>query len=332
MLFDIAKDRMVPLTLPPSPVSVAQQITHRLAGISSPPKGLSQGRRAVFWNFARQDMLAAFINKTVTRLDTTDLTMWWSAGLKTTSDGLVCPSNPQHPEYTKDKAMADDLVSNALIWILMKLVNYIAAGEEMLEVTSPVGNRQRELCEDWERIDEQLRVWYDGLPESFHATAVHLADTRGGIEEKWFPRPLCASTMQSYHFARIQLLHHKPPLPPNGLFTAAGSSIAARHARYASILQQSRTHAIEIVAIGLGRSDEGTRIHSVQPLWTAGLVLGSADDGVVSEETNMWRRSILSQLRGIERDMGWASEYRVESLLKLWDLPSDWALERHEKQ
>ncbi|KAK5136274.1 hypothetical protein LTR08_003881 [Meristemomyces frigidus] len=325
-LFDIAKDHMVPLTLPPSPVSMAQQIAQRLAGLHSPPRGLSQGRRAIFWNFARQDMLAAFINNTLTRLDTTDLGMWRSAGLKLTPEGFVCPSNLRHPEYTKDKSMADDLISNALIWILMKLVNFIVGGDDVTEAASPLGIsvRQHELFEYWEGLDEQLRVWYEGIPESFHATAVRLTDTAVGIEEKWFPRAMCASTMQSYHFARIQLLHHKPHLPPAGPYTDAGTSLAARHASYASILQQSRAHAKEIVAIGLGRSDEGTRIHSVQPLWTAGLVLGSSEDQEVGLETETWRRSILSQLRGIERDMGWASEYRVQSLLKLWELPAEW--------
>ncbi|KAK4547110.1 hypothetical protein LTR36_001331 [Oleoguttula mirabilis] len=347
-LFDIAKDRMVPLTLPPSPVSVVQQLTQRLAGHldtePTPPRGLSQGRKAVFWNFVRQDMLSAFINNTSTRLDTSDLPMWRSAGLKLTPEGYICPSDPQHPRYSKDNAMPDDIISNALIWLLMKLVNFIAAGDDLPEAVSPLGLgvRQRELLEYWEGMDEQLRVWYEGLPESFHATAVRRADVKGRAEQKWFPRPMCASTMQSYHFARIQLLHNKPHLSTAGPFSARaatpagphaspGTSLAARHASYASILQHSRTHAKEIVAIGLGRSDEGTRIHSVQPLWTAGLVLGISEDEEDSEETVAWRRSIVSQLRGIERDMGWASEYRVQSLLELWDLPLAWGLGAEEQ-
>lgn len=341
-LFDIAKDRMVPLTLPPSPVSVAQQVTQSLSGQHhelehSPPRSLSQGRKAVFWNFARQDMLSAFINNASSRLDTSDLPMWRSAGLRLTTEGFVCPSNPKHTDYTTDNAMSDDLISNALIWLLMKLVNLIAAGDDLPADFSPLGFgvRQRELLEYWDGLDEQLRVWYEGLPDSFHATAVRRADARTEMDEKWFPRPMCASTMQSYHFARIQLLANRPHLSTAGPFTtrqstgphqSPGTSLAARHVSYASILQQSRTHAKEIVAIGLGRSDEGTRIHSVQLLWTAGLVLGNPEEDEVSDETEAWRRSILSQLRGIERDMGWASEYRVTNLLQLWNLPADWGV------
>ena len=76
------------------------------------------------------------------------------------------------------------------------------------------------------------------------------------------------------------------------------------------------------MAISLGRTDEGTRIHSVQPLWTAGLVLGAVGEevgGGVGAETETWRRTIVELLRGVERDLGWASEYRVRNLLDVWE-------------
>ncbi|EGP91270.1 uncharacterized protein MYCGRDRAFT_66114 [Zymoseptoria tritici IPO323] len=316
-LFDIAKDRMDALTLPPSP-SGPDFNSHR--------KRLSQGRRGVFWNFARQDMLSAFINHTSTRLDTADIPMWHRFGLNLTAAGFVCPSNPQHPDYLAEQAMADDMVSNALIWLVMKLVNYIAAGDNVHEsVASPLGLgiRQKELLDYWETLHEQIRVWHEGLPDGFHPAAIHHSDSECD-NERWFSRPMCASTMQWYHFAIIQLLHNKPHLttatPAPGSPLALGSSLASRHASYAAILQHSRQHAKEIVAISMGRSDEGTRIHSVQPLWTAGLVLGNDD----------WRRTIVGLLRGIERDMGWAAEYRVKNLLELWSKPPDWPLERQE--
>lgn len=337
-LFDIAKDLSF-ASLPGSPEPAAREMTRRISGLAQPSpvrRGLNTNRRAVFWNFARQDMLSAFINNTATRLDTSDISMWRSAGLRLTAEGYVCPSDTAHPEYIAENAMAEDLISNALIWLLSKLINFIAAGDDVPQTLSPLGLgiRQRELLEYWEGLDRQLLVWHDGLPDSFQATATWTPESEIlEIPEKWFPRPMCASTMQSYHFARIQLLHNKPhettglPAPGRGLPQQPLSSsigLAARHTSYASILQQSRFHAKEIVAIGLGRSDEGARIHSVQPLWTAGLVLGNGgDDGMVKPEVEMWRRSVLTQLRCIERDIGWASEYRVRSLLGLWGLEGD---------
>jgi hypothetical protein len=340
-LFEVAKDRMVPLARDPEPVSLANQIRERLAGHESNLEdvtgGLSKGRTAIFWNFARQDMLSAFINNTNTRLDTGDIPMWSSAGLHIDPDGYLYPSNPSHTDYRAEFAMADDKISNALIWLLMKLVNYIASGDEM--PASLLGVRQQDLLNYWHELESQFKNWYDGLPPSFRAIALG-TDAASGLEERWFPRPMCASAMQSYHFARVQLLHNKPHISTGSPFSSRptlvgrrasssagsrsevhtpGSSLAARHASYASILQQSRFHAKEIVAISLGRMDEGTRIHSVQPLWTAGLVLGAMGDDGVSAETESWRRTIVDLLRGVEKDMGWASEYRVRNLLELWE-------------
>lgn len=330
-LFDVAKEKTIPLTREPEPVSLARQVHERLSG-HTPDRdalartGPSKGRTAVYWNFARQDMLSAFINNTSTRLDPTDTHTWQNAGLHfLPATGHLCPSNPSHPAYSPATAMPDDTIANALIHLLGKLVNFISAGDAAASSlpTSPLGIRQQTLLTTWRSLDAQLRAWHDGLPPSFRPIALG-TDPGTRLEERWFPRPLCASAMQSYHFARIQLLLNKPHTSTGEGAEAArapGSSLAARHASYASILQQSRFHAREIVAISLGRADEGARIHSVQPLWTAGLVLGDSGgdgDGQVGEETAMWRRTVLGLLRGVERDMGWASGYRVRNLREVW--------------
>ena len=283
-------------------------------------------------------MLAAFINNTHTRLDTSDIPMWRRAGLKIAPDGLVFPSNPQHPDFEPENAMSDDMISNAFIWLLAKLVNFVVHPDDMPDNALPSNPsaRQNQILEYWESLDAQLTTWLSGLPDSFYPTAVQKAHSRVDIEEQWYPRPKCASTMQWWHFARIQLLNNKPHVNMSTTLghtnlgrrpSVSGTSLAARYASYASIIQQSREHAKQIVAIGLGRSDEGARVHGVQPLWTAGLVLGVEQNGNDDKDTEMWRRSILSQLRGIERDMGWASEYRVQSLLELWGLPINWGLD-----
>jgi hypothetical protein len=52
------------------------------------------------------------------------------------------------------------------------------------------------------------------------------------------------------------------------------------------------------------------------------LVLGAVGEdgagGGVGAETETWRRTIVELLRGVERDLGWASEYRVRNLLDVW--------------
>ncbi|KAF2483912.1 hypothetical protein BDY17DRAFT_249552 [Neohortaea acidophila] len=344
-LFDIANDRMMDLTRPPSPAAVTDSITQRLAAtLGGPRPGLSKGRRGVFWCFVRQDMLSAFINNTHTRVDTSDLAAWRSAGLKIAPDGFVYPSNPSHADYIAENAMADDMICNAFIWLLAKLVNFLVTPHSVTNQPSLIGpqtKRQNLFTETWEELDAQLQTWYDSLPDSFVASAIRQPENENRIEEKWFPKSMCASTMQWWHFARIQMLHNKPYVAPapisssdkSHLLGAAtpGMNLAQQHANYASITRQCHEHAKEIVAIGLGRSDEGARVHSVQPLWTAGLVLGMHDEKAeFGPQIDMWRRSIIEQLRGIETDTGWASEYRVHSLLELWGLPAYWQLEEAE--
>ena len=226
------------------------------------------------------------------------------------------------------------MISNALVWLSMKLVNLIATRDDPSLNLSPLsaGAKLRELAEYWEVLDEEIRVWHDGLPGGFHPTAIHIAQSEYGTE-MWFPRPMCASTIQWYNLCRIQLLqHHLSSQVSSSVQRVLGPetpgiSLARRQASYAVILAQSRSHAKEIVAIELGRHDEGTRIHAVQPLWMAGSVLGNEYGAVVGKdvEVDCWRRTILGLLRGIERDTGWASEYRVRNLLEVWGgLPCDW--------
>lgn len=151
---------------------------------------------------------------------------------------------------------------------------------------------------------------------------------------------MCASTMQSFHFARIQLLANKPHLSTGLPYTASpsgsngsspsgtSSSLAQRHASYATILHQSRRHAEDIISIGLTLSNDSARIHSVQPLYTAGQVLGNSDDGTAIEggrnqkTVEDVRICILNLLQGIQRETGWATEYRMRHLLEQWGLPA----------
>lgn len=89
------------------------------------------------------------------------------------------------------------MISNALIWLLMKLVNFIAAGDEVPESISPLslGVRQRDLLSYWEELDTQLAVWYEGVTDGFRSTAIRSATVEWETE-KWFPRAMCSSTMQ----------------------------------------------------------------------------------------------------------------------------------------
>lgn len=217
--------------------------------------------------------------------------------------------------------MKEDLICNALIWILSKIVNFISSGDNLnldnhrAVDSGPLGVSQQVLLERWYRLDAELDAWFNGLPDTFkpcariepsrvsHYHPAEEAKDLTTLQEVWHSIPMCASTMQHYHMARILLLINKPHES-----TSRRSTITLRLQSYRSIEAEIGFHSREIVGIGLARPDGSVRIHSLQPLFVAGQCLTDARE----------RRVTIRLLRAVESDLGWATEYRVQQLLKEW--------------
>lgn len=253
--------------------------------------------------------------------------MWEDAGLLLDEGGLVRPSNTTDSGFPEgDNMMKEDMTSNALVWLMSKLVNYIADGDGPNAV--PAGHRSGEpltqghfrlgvnppnLLERWQDITTQIDIWFAGLPDTFKPCArievsrnlSHENDDycTQVFSEVWHSIPMCASTMQSYHMARILLLINKPHDS-----TARRSTAENRLQSYRSIEAEIRYHSHEICGIALSRPEGSVRIHQLQPLFVAGQCLTEPRE----------RRVILDLIRSIEADLGWATEYRVQQLLKEW--------------
>jgi hypothetical protein len=213
--------------------------------------------------------------------------------------------------------MKEDVNCNTLVWLLAKLVNFMAAGDDIVPGLgdSWSGVTQRTLLGYWDHLRQQFQTWYDGLPLTFKAcaridpshTSEHLLQGDNGalFPEVWYSIPMCASTMQCYHMSQIQLLMNKPHESTQG-----GTNVFARLSSYQSVLAACRIHSHEIVGISMARPDDAVRIHSVQPLFTAGQCLTDPCE----------RQVVIDLLRDIESDIGWATEYRVKQLLEQWQL------------
>ncbi|KAF7672307.1 c6 zinc finger domain-containing protein [Alternaria burnsii] len=304
-LLVLSQEHVMPLQLP-KPTSSVPSASFNFA---------SKARRATFWNIARQDMLAAFINKTNTRLDTEDLSLWREAGLKIDDQGYIMPSNTTVCGFPEDNdVMREDLICNALVWLMAKLVNFMAAGDEVSNEAGMAwaGVPQRTLLDYWFSLRKQFQVWHDGLPVTFKPSARVPSQASGPMStndnvsmftEVWYSIPMCASTMQTYHMSQILLFMNKPHESTQGR-----STVVARMNSYQSVLATCQKHSREIVGISLARSDEAVRIHSVQPLFTAGQCLSDARE----------RQVVLHLLRDIESDIGWATDYRVRQLFEQW--------------
>ncbi|KAL9610979.1 MAG: hypothetical protein Q9167_004356 [Letrouitia subvulpina] len=307
-LFDVVEVGMMPLELPsfPESFSVARQ-----------ERKPSKARRAIFWNFARQDFSAAFINECRTRLDTEDIRLWREAGLLLDENNLVIASNNIENGVQEDDLMREDMIANGLIWLSSKLVNFISAGESFNPTTadgqalrSPtpesagIGVSQQTLLERWTKLKTELDVWFNGAPETFMPTA-RITTSLYGEEfvEIWHSLPMCAATVLQWHMAQILLLINKPHET-----TARRSTVTERLKSYRTIQAEMTFHSREICGICLARPEASVRIHSLQPLFVAGQCLTRPAE----------RKVIHDLLRGIETDLGWSTEYRVQQLHKEW--------------
>ncbi|KAF2022091.1 hypothetical protein BU24DRAFT_37313 [Aaosphaeria arxii CBS 175.79] len=276
---------------------------------------VSKTRRAAFWNVARQDMWAAFINKTHTRLDTEDLPLWRDAGLLIDDHGFIIPSNTFDNGYPEgDGMMKEDIISNTLVWLMAKLVNFMAAGDEVpVDFSNTWGGvPQRSLSDCWYQLRQQFQTWYDALPVTFQPCSKVESPRSPGHQldgddamfpEIWYSMPMCASTMQCYHMSQIQLLMNKPHESTQGR-----TSVFERLNSYQSVLAASQVHSREIIGISLARSDDAMRVHSVQPLFTAGQCLSDVRE----------RQVVLNLLQDVEAETGWATDYRVKQLAQQW--------------
>jgi hypothetical protein len=205
--------------------------------------------------------------------------------------------------------MSEDLICNALVWLMAKLVNFMAMGDTLSTHDmgmSWAGVPQRTLLDYWCNLQTQFQVWHEGLPVTFQPSARveplqdpvrgHQIDNNGMFSEVWYSIPMCASTMQTYHMGQILLFMNKPHESTQG-----GSTVCARLNSYQSVLAACQKHSREIVGISLACSDEAV-------LFTAGQCLSDARE----------RQAVLNLLRDIESDIGWATDYRVRQLVQQW--------------
>lgn len=254
------------------------------------------------------------INETQPRLDTEDLSLWKAAGLHLDDKGFVTSSNNiDAPLDTVPRLMKEDTLCNALVWLLAKLSNFIAAGENLTvgldsesDTSSPIGVSQQTLLKRWKSLKLELEGWHRSLPDTFAPCArvpSSQLELRDQFSEIWYSIPMCASAMQNYHMAQILLLINKPHES-----TARQTTATERLNSYNMIADTIRHHGREICGISLSRLEGSAHVHSLQPLVVAGQCFTEPQE----------RALVLELLREIESERGWATEFRIKQLLKEW--------------
>jgi hypothetical protein len=247
--------------------------------------------------------------------------LWQNVGLITDGDGNLVPSPATTPLNLQNPLeIEEDMKSNELTWLLGKIANYLTAGDSIIpeDFTLPreqrpiIGVTQELLHDRWDTIMSELDKWYDCLPSTF--TEAARTNTQGNgdphhklaletFEQIWFDLPLCAATVQSYHQARILLLVNQPQHS-----TAIRSTVSARLRAYRHALKEALYHAREICGINLANPTDPVRINSVQALFVAGQVFQGRRE----------QDAVLEILAGIEKDLGWTTQYHISKLVDEW--------------
>lgn len=263
-------------------------------------------------------------------MDLKDVRLWQNVGLVTDEYGNLFPSPAASPFETQNSlGIEEDMKSNELTWLLGKIANHLTAGDSIIpedfilprEQRPYIGITQELLHDRWEILMSELDKWYDCLPSTFTETARTWGEGNCDpvynlavqtFEQIWFDLPICAATIQSYHQARILLLVNQPQQS-----TAIRSTVSARLRAYRHALKEALYHAREICGINLAHPADPVRINSVQALFVAGQVF---------QETRE-QDAVLEILTGIERDLGWTTQYHVAKLIDEWGRRDEMSLD-----
>lgn len=173
------------------------------------------------------------------------------------------------------------------------------------------------------RIDMDLQVWQQAfaclmLPDGTSATvrdAAVPATNRAPAQESWYSSQPCAVITAYYHMARI-LLTIRRPLDAfrNDLrSTSPGLTQSASFdlLRTMNKLQQTLAgHAEEVISIAMAVPQGATRVSLIQPLYVVGRCLPHTE----AQET------LIRLLADIESDLGVFTSYRIEGLVREWQL------------
>ncbi|KAJ5579434.1 hypothetical protein N7450_008301 [Penicillium hetheringtonii] len=280
----------------------------------------SHGVMACFWNLARQDYLGAYFNRLPTHLDPANLSLWRAAGIAFDINDKL-HTNINGPRHLSQ----EDQSTNGLCWLVCKVINFLARSKQSQVAqwtgapsSKPGGGQETPGGNDydtntWLDLSFQFQTWFEGVPETFRPCVRidHPRDFSASSENARLPFPevfysfsTCAAAMQHYHFGRIALLINQPPD-----VLSAPSTAFDRLQGYREVTKKVEYRCRELCGIALGRPQAGVRVHMIPLLFAIGQCLEGADEHQI----------VVDLLRGVEADLGWATEYAVTKLEASWN-------------
>jgi hypothetical protein len=282
----------------------------------------SHGIRAAFWNFARQDYLGSYFTRSPTHFNPEEHSLWCTAGISINEKNELNVVPSGSTSFTQE-----DQATNGLIWLVSKVINFLAKSKESqiaqwtgsppanspeAQGTSSSSQSSYPDTSTWLKLSFEFQTWFDGVPETFRPSVriEHPKDlSRPEGSQLPFPEifhglTTCAAAMQHYHFGRIALLLNRPPD-----IMSAPSTAFDRLQGYREVTKEVEFRSREVCGLALGRPHGGVRIFMIPILYAVGQCLESPEEHQI----------IIDLLRGVEADLGWATEYAVQKLQASWN-------------
>lgn len=246
--------------------------------ISGSSGGLEQ---ALFWVFARMDLCGAFItsDQTLIPIDS------WMYGLDLISDIA-----------TFEQTFDSDMYANHMVYLCGHVVDLLCRSRrwEPRHHSTILFMDSQQYSAYWLALFQLIERWRERRPEAMEPMLTIPA--RSDNLSNPFPTVLygngpAVSGNQLYHTASLLMLKYQP----HGLRLGVKPKSMLWHAR-------------QICAISISNSHHGCWTNSTQPLWIAGQLMSHPSE----------HRAILDIYARIERETGWATQWRADDLKELW--------------
>ncbi|KAL1892600.1 hypothetical protein Sste5346_006885 [Sporothrix stenoceras] len=265
--------------------------------------------QALFWCFARMDVCGGLISS-VRTLIPTEL---WVSGSADANGDLDDPG----ARFDRSDACGFDMAANHAIFLMAQVLDLLYAGPEAPNdkdkekehagshrpAPPPVWSEAYRAR--WLRLWRRVEDWRARRPAELHEILTIPASEAAGSATPFptllYSNPAAISGNQMYHTAAVLLLQN---LPFSVRFSHLASLSPSPRVPPHSVLW----HARQICGISLTNHHHGAWTNSIQPLWIAGRCMSH-----VSEH-----RAILALMRQIQRESGWAAQWRADDLVEVW--------------
>lgn len=234
---------------------------------------------AVFWCFARMDLCGGLISLERTLIP---VEKWTTDSISE----MIVKTYPRSGKFHDYAKIASNIIAQA-----MNLFASYHASEGAFGFSAANRAESEAYGTRWQRLFDDIEEWFSTRPkEMLPVMAMSAKDCGSPFPTILYTNAAAISGNQFAHTAAIMMLQRKPREIILG--------------KIRSILW----HARQICGIALSNDHHGAWTNTVQPIWIAGRLMSHPQEHDV----------IIRLLERIERETGWATQWRIDDLMEHW--------------